>query len=144
MEDLYVQAERLGHTVLWYRFRKIESLAVRDASGRCTIGLDPGKLRSKADERVKLAHELGHCETGAFYSREVTAEGRSRREERANRWAVCRLVPYGALCEALEEGCRELWELAERFEVTETFLAAAVRYYREAKGLSFPGPPPDG
>lgn len=68
----------------------------------------------------------------------MTPEGRRRREERADRWAVGRLVPYGALCEALAEGCREPWELAERFEVTEAFLLTAIRYYRDAKGLRFP------
>lgn len=132
MEDLYVQAERLGHTVLWYPFCGTACMAIVDEEG-CVIGIDPRQLRSRADERVKLAHELGHCETGAFYSR--TARDRARQEERANRWAIVRLLPLKSLRQALQEGDRTVSELAERFSVTEDFVQEAVAYYRDAQGL---------
>lgn len=36
--------------------------------GTCAIALDPRKIRSSADEAVKLSHELGHCVYGGFYN----------------------------------------------------------------------------
>lgn len=138
MEKLIAQAERMGHRVLDYRFARIGSVAVRDTNGVCTIGLDRTKLRSRADGRVVLAHELGHCETGAFYTRDVTPEARGRREERADRWAIRSLMPYTAICAAIRSGARESWALAEAFDVTEAFASKAVAYYRDAKGLPLP------
>lgn len=37
-------------------------------AGRCYIALDPLAIGGMADGRVKLAHEIGHCVTGSFYS----------------------------------------------------------------------------
>ena len=133
MTDLYVQAERLGHTVYYYPFRRVACVAVAGPEG-CAIGIDPRQLRSQADERVKLAHELGHCETGAVYGRD--GENRSRQEERANRWAIERLLPLTQIRQAVRSGDRTVPELAERFCVTEDFVEEALRYYVEARGLS--------
>jgi len=83
---------------------------------------------------VKLAHELGHCETGAVYGR--NCENRSRQEERANRWAIERLLPLSQIRKAVRLGDRTVSELAERFCVTEEFVEETLRYYRDARGLS--------
>ena len=131
-QELYRLADRLGHTALYYPFRRAASVAVAGRDG-CLIGIDPGQLESRADERVKLAHELGHCETGTVYGRD--GANRSRCEERANRWAYDRLLPWKQVRQALWEGDRTVDALAERFSVTEDFVRGALRYYRDARGL---------
>ena len=83
-----------------------------------------------ADEKVKLAHELGHCETGSFYNRWATCDIRRKHERRANRWAYEKLVPEDELWDAIRQGYREPWELADYFGVTEAFLRHAIAYYR--------------
>ncbi len=85
---------------------------------------------------MHLAHELGHCETGAFYSLDSAAETRGRCENRANRWAIKTLVPADELLSALQGGITDLWALAEHFDVTEDFMSKAVDYY---KNLIFRG-----
>ena len=32
------------------------------------IAIDTRKIETRAEEKVTLAHELGHCETGGFYN----------------------------------------------------------------------------
>jgi hypothetical protein len=49
-----------------------------------------------------------------------------RHEHKADKWAVEQLVPDWALDDAIAQGCTELWELAERFGVTESFMRKAV------------------
>lgn len=132
--DLYRQAERLGHRVVWYRFRNAPCLTIEDGDGSFAIGIDPAQLRSRADERVKLAHELGHCETGTLYPIDVTPSARRRREERADRWAIRRLMPCSEVISALESGLDTAEALAERFGVTEDFARQALSYYRDVKG----------
>ena len=138
MEKLIVQAERMGNTVLECSFRHFGSVAIREGNV-CTIGIDRSQVPTEAAGRVMLAHELGHCETGAFYTRSATPEARGRREERADRWAIRYLMPYPAICEAITGGARTVDALAEQFGVTEAFAAKAVSYYCDAKGLPLPG-----
>ena len=45
-----------------------QSLSLMDRDGSCAIAMDPWYLHTLAEERVQLAHELGHCEMGVFYN----------------------------------------------------------------------------
>lgn len=108
---------------------KTGSMSIRAESGSCYIALDPSIQDGGAQERVHLGHELGHCVTGSFYNRYAAMDLRARHENRADRWAVRALVPACALRQAVADGCTELWELAERFGVTEEFMRKAVCLY---------------
>lgn len=79
---------------------------------------------------MHLAHEIGHCETLAFYNAYSPLEIRERHESRANRWAVSKLVPVRELTEALKNGINEIWDLAEFFNVTEDFMRKAIEIHR--------------
>lgn len=105
-----------------------ESLSISEA-GECFIAIDPFKIKSTADETVKLAHELGHCKTGAFYNQYALIDDRAKQERRATKWAIKKLVPE----DELKDACRYLtnrWELALHFGVTEDFMQQAIDYYR--------------
>lgn len=94
------------------------------------ICMDYSLLWGDAEERVHLAHELGHCETGSFYNRWSPYDIRQKHENHADRWAILRLVPSEDLKQAVENGITELWELADYFQVTEPFMQKAVEYYK--------------
>ena len=67
--------------------------------------------------------------TGSFYSVYTAVDCRQRHENRADKWAIKHLIPVKDLDEAVANGCTEIWELAERFGVTEEFARKAVCYY---------------
>ena len=95
-----------------------------------TVPIPQGQLRDGGtQERVHLGHELGHCATGSFYSIHTAIDCRQRHENKADKWAIQTLVPVEELDAAVAEGCTELWELAERFGVTEEFIRKAVCWY---------------
>ena len=94
------------------------------------IGIDTQKLDGADKRAVHLAHELGHCETDSFYSIYSPLVTRDKLERRANVWAIEHTIPIGRLNALIKEGVREVWELAERFEVTVEFMHAALEYYR--------------
>ena len=56
-------------------------------------------------------------------------DDRQRHENRSDKWAIQMLIPVEALDDAIAEGCTEVWELAERFQVTEEFVRKAVCFY---------------
>ena len=124
--ELYDFAENRDIMILNGRLSR-PALAIND-SGKCTVVIDDKKIASETDELVKAAHEIGHCETGAFYDMH-SLETRSRCEYRADKWAVKKLVPIDELYNALRNGIKEIWELADRFGVTEDFMKKACRFY---------------
>jgi Zn-dependent peptidase ImmA (M78 family) len=91
--------------------------------------MDPLQIETAAQERVHLAHELGHCETGSFYNLYSSLDIREKQEKRADLWAVRRLVPADEFRFALSRGIVEIWELAEYFDVTEDFIRRTLDIY---------------
>lgn len=132
LSALYDIAANDGITLECFPLSCCQSMSVQE-DGKCFIGIDPYQLHSTPDEIVKLAHELGHCETLSFYNRWSPADDIGRHENRADRWAIQRLIPEEELDAAVESGLTEAWELAEHFQVTEPFLRRAVAYYRIQK-----------
>lgn len=126
--DLYAYAERRNIDVDWIPMRRATSLSVPLGDGYA-IALDPWKLGTLAQETVCLAHELGHCETGSFYNQYAALDVRQQHENRADKWAIRRLVPAEELDAAMADGCDTIPVLADRFGVTEPFMHKAVCWY---------------
>ena len=130
LRQLYDLAEQENIPICRFPLPQTGSLSVMDdATGRCYIAMDPDIRDGGASERVHLSHELGHCITGSFYSRYTAVDCRQRHENRANKWAVQALIPVDDLDDAIAEGCTEVWELADRFQVTEDFIRKTVCWY---------------
>ena len=127
--DLYRYAEQQDIDVDWVSMALATSLSVPLPGNRYAIAINPWKMDSLAMETVCLAHELGHCETGSFYNQYAVCDIRKKHENRADRWAIRRLVPRAEYESALAEGCTELSELADRFGVTPEFMRKAVCLY---------------
>ncbi|MBR5562319.1 MAG: ImmA/IrrE family metallo-endopeptidase [Clostridia bacterium] len=134
--ELYEIAEKNGTEIICRELPKTASVSVRSASGRCYVGIDPFEIETTAEERVHIAHEIGHCETLAFYNAYSPLEIRERQERRADRWAVSKLVPVRELTEALKRGIKEIWDLAEYFDVTEEFMLKAIEIHRTNGALA--------
>ena len=127
--DLYNLAAQENIEVIQYPMHDNGSISFMAESGNCYIGMDESVQGSSAQERVHLSHEIGHCLTGSFYNRYAAVDSRDRHENRADKWAVKKLIPVDELDAVVAGGCTEIWELAERFGVTEEFVRKAVCYY---------------
>ena len=129
LQECYHIAKQENIAVDHFPLSKRAALSVMDEDGVCFIAIDPTKIASNTEERVILSHELGHCITGSFYNQYSNYDCRQRHENRADKWAVKKLIPVDELEDAVTAGYTELWELAERFDVTEDFIRKAVCYY---------------
>ena len=129
ISSLYDFAAQQNIPVIPFPLPENGSMSLMTDEGNCYIGMDPHIQDGTCAERVHLAHELGHCVTGSFYNRYAAVDHRMRHENRADKWAVQHMISEEALDDAIAHGCTELWELAERFQVTETFMKKAVCYY---------------
>lgn len=126
---LYDLAKQQNIEVLSFPMPDNGSMSIMLEDGACYIGMDESVRDSGVQERVHLGHELGHCVTGSFYNIYAAIDCRQRHENRADKWAITQLIPVDDLDEAVAEGYTELWELADRFGVTEEFVKKAVCYY---------------
>lgn len=132
---LYKYAEEHDIDVDLFCMEKVESMSAKLSDGSCAIAIDPIKLKGEYDEVSKLAHELGHCETGSFYCKYAPLDERGRCEERAKRWAIKKLIPLEELEEAIKKCCVNTYELSEYFCVPEKMICDAIKYYTQACGL---------
>ena len=130
LQGLYETADGLGLQICYFPMGQITAISTPDGF----IGMDVYKLENTAEETVCLAHEMGHCLTGSFYTVESSLCQQRRCEERADRWAMGQLVPLEELKGLLERGVTRPDELAEHFGVPEQFLRKCVQFYKEAKG----------
>ena len=128
LTNLYRKAEELEIQVIQCSMASLQALSTPDNF----IGIDPDKLEDR-EELVCLAHEMGHCATGSFYTSDTPLVDRTRLEQRADRWAIRQLVPLEELKDLLRGGVDRWDEAAEHFQVTEEFLRKAVAFYRDAR-----------
>ncbi|WP_051131717.1 ImmA/IrrE family metallo-endopeptidase [Oscillibacter ruminantium] len=124
--SLYEYAESKKIDVDWFSMQESPSLSVLLPDGSCAIAIDPWKMDGIAMETECMAHELGHCERGAFYNKYATCDIVQMHENKADKWAIQRLIPPDELDEAIADGCDTYYALAERFGVTEDFARKAV------------------
>lgn len=129
-KKLYELAEKNNIKVEGFPLPENKAVTIQ-LGEKCFVAIDPSVLCSPSEERVCLAHELGHCQTGALYNKYSSLDDRSRHEKRAERWAIERLVPLAELQEVIKNGCDDFSLLCDHFEVPAEFMYKALLYYRE-------------
>lgn len=126
---LYEIAEQDNIQIHNFRLDKTKSTSL-EIDGDYYIGLDEKAIETTAEKNTHLAHELGHCKTGAFYNLYSPLSLRGQHEYRADKWAVLNIIPKNEFISLLKKGY-ERWDLAEHFEVTEDLIEKAFHFYCE-------------
>lgn len=129
LDELYALADGEEIEVFCWDLPVSRALSLQDGSGRCFIGIDPMQIDTHAEEAELLAHELGHCMTGSFYSPYVTLDVRRKHENRADFWMVTHLAPAHKLSHLIEQGLTEPWQMAEALDVSQHVIETALRLY---------------
>lgn len=109
---------------------------IRD-HGDYAIFLDFSQIHSTQLLRGICFHELGHVATGALHSIDSPYELVERSEYRAKRWGAERYLTPDVFRTAFADGCQELWELSDYFELPEDVVADAYNYWTQQKGITF-------
>ena len=135
MLEFYEEAARYDVAVFTGHIPAAKSISIPGA-----ICLDSSLAFTGAPEKVSAYHELGHCVRGAFYTKDDPDYLIRRCENKANKWAIRRLIPREDLEAAVADGYTEPWELAEIFDVTVEFMKLAMWYYANGN-LAMPPEP---
>jgi Zn-dependent peptidase ImmA (M78 family) len=135
LERLYDLSHKRKYAVTEIRMALAESLPFKEGEA-CYIVINRNDIDTQTKKTAAMAHECGHCETGAFYGVGSSLETKGRCEYRANKWAARRLMPPAALRRAIRGGLESICDIAEHFGVTEDFAGRAIEIYT-AKGLAW-------
>lgn len=128
-EDLYSIADR-DRIIVEHQIIGLTSAMSVEVMGTCGICIDPTMTKTEAEYKESLAHELGHCETGAFYHQFSPCETKARQEHKALVWEILHLLPEEDLRQAAMSMKR--WEIADHFGVPEWLVVKAWEYYTGA------------
>ena len=127
--SLYDEAARNNIPIVHCNLKLNGSASVQIGE-QYVIGVDPSVCKNKNDFRAHIAHELGHCMTGSFYSLYSPLDVREKHEVKADKWAIQKLIPKDDYDNAIKSGITEIWELADHFSVTEDFMRKAICLYK--------------
>ena len=129
--ELYDYAVDQGIDVDWYTMPFAKSFSIFIPSlDRRAIALDPWKFETIADEFTTLGHEVGHCMTYSFYNRWAACDVKKAPRE-PGRGCGNRAVPSpGRSGGRRARKVHTVWDLAERFGVTEDLVRKAIYWYK--------------
>lgn len=136
LSQFYADCRSKGVAVIPYDGAPAPGTTIRD-QGKYAVFLDFSKIRSTRLLRGVCAHELSHIATGALHKVSSPYECWERSEYRANRYMAERFLTKEDFRQAFRDGCRELWQLAEYFELPEEDIKNALTYWSERKGVVF-------
>ena len=134
--DFYDYCKRNTVDVIPYVGSPQAGVTIRD-QGYYAVFLDFDKIRSTRLLRGVCYHELGHLATGALHKVDSPYELVERSEYRANSWAARHYLTQEDFRAAFADGCTELWQLAEYFDLPESDIRCALTYWKERKGVNF-------
>ena len=129
LDELYDRAQQQGIEIDNFAMREIVSVSFPEN----WIAIDTRKIKTRAEEKVVLAHEIGHCETGSFYNIHSPFDLRERHEYKANKRSYQIPIPHAELKAAVKKGLTEIWELAEYFDVPCEYMQKAAEYWRQVE-----------
>ncbi len=136
ISDFYQYCKQNQVDVIPYDGCPQPGATVRD-DGWYAVFLDFTKIRSTRLLRGVCFHELGHVATGALHKVDSPYELVERSEYRATRWATENYLTEEAFRTAFAEGCTELWQLSDYFDLPERCITDALTYWKECKNVDF-------
>ncbi|MBE6985946.1 MAG: ImmA/IrrE family metallo-endopeptidase [Ruminococcaceae bacterium] len=136
LSQFYSYCQQNAVDVIPYAGMPAPGATIRDGED-IAIFLDVQSIGTLRQLKGICLHELGHAATGALHKVSSPYETVGRSEYRANRWAAQQYLSVEAFYEAFDAGCRDLWELAEYFDLPEQDVKNALTYWTEQREVVF-------
>lgn len=127
VNELYALSATKGITVHSVNCPRSKAISL-SVDGDKFIGIDRNVFKNEYDERLVLAHELGHSLTDGYYSNVENPINIKRMEFRALKKTVELLVPERELSSLLRDEIT-VFELSEHFSVPEDLIKKAFWFY---------------
>ncbi len=129
-EELLTLAGEAGVDVIDYTF---SSTRIKGLYCDGAVALNR-KLSTNAERSCVLAEELGHYHTSVGDITNLNDTTNAKQERRARLWGYDNRIGLSGIINSYKAGCRNLYDMADFLEVTETYLLEALECYRQKYG----------
>ncbi len=99
------------------------------------IFIDKTQIEDIDEEFCITVHEYGHCASGATHKVCSKFDLIEKHEHKANRKSIIDFLPLRKLQKAFDADCREIWQIAEFFDLPYKFVEISINYYKETGKL---------
>lgn len=105
--------------------------------GYYSVGLNFRRMNTLRQVRTAMMHESGHLHTGALHKVNSPFQLVEQNEQRADADSFRRYLPPDEILEAMHCGYTEPWQLAEYFDLEESYIRKALHYWTECQEVDF-------
>lgn len=117
-------------------YRKLPfKAATIEVDGIYGIFIDKKQTTNSDEEFSILAHEYGHCKSGATHKLYSPHDLIEKHEYMADRTAILEFLPINKLQEAFSNGCQFIWQIANYLDMPDKFVSKAIEHYRHMELL---------
>lgn len=113
--DLYNELEKYNIPVVKVDFRKKKAGIITNGQDT-VIAVDYKKIENSKEEKMIIAEEKAHYETGALYSLNADKTTMDKAEYKARKRVYNELIPFNELKEKCEQGL-SIPELSDHFSI---------------------------
>ena len=129
LSKLYHKISENNISLFDYKIPNSEGATI-EVDGSYGIFADFNKIKTRHDEFRCVAHEYGHCVSGATHKLMSKFDLIEKHEHLANRRAILDLLPEEMILEAVNSGCEEVWQIAEYLDMPQDFVEKAINLYK--------------
>ncbi|NLM16093.1 MAG: hypothetical protein GX218_09590 [Clostridiaceae bacterium] len=119
------QLENSGVQIDWHRISGIEGYTRIHENGEVYMAVDPQLSTSR--KAAVAYHEAGHFYCGL-------GELSDKNEFRADSWAARQLIVPEEIVQAVKDGIKNVYELAEKLDVDQEYLEHCLRILKIVRG----------
>lgn len=136
LEDLYDEIEKENIVIQNTKFEKKKAGIATDGTFTM-IAFDYSKIEDSKEEKLIVAEELAHYQTGAFYKSNSPFANIEKAEYTAKKHAINQILPYEELKNAIEnKHLTTTYELSEYFNLPEHIIAQAYFCFKNIEGYN--------
>lgn len=84
---------------------------------------------TNAEKLSVVAEEIGHYETSSGNILDQSVLSNVKQERLARKWAYEKVIPLEEILQAVKNGIKEIYDLAEHFDVSEEFMKGCLSHY---------------
>ncbi|MEE0801077.1 MAG: hypothetical protein U0L91_07340 [Gemmiger sp.] len=136
LSDFYDYCKQNQVDVIPFNRLPTPAMTVRDG-GRYAVGLNMQRIRTTRLLRTAAMHENGHLRTGALHKVVSPYQIVAQAEHKADADSFRQYLPPEELQAAMRAGYTEPWQLAEYFDLEESYIRKALAYWTECRGVDF-------
>ncbi len=131
-EDLVIDIQNKGICIIDMNFHgKCKGLYVDN------IIAISSNLETDKEKKCILAEESGHYYTSIGNILDKSDISKAKQEKRARNWGYEKLVSIVDIINAFKAGVETRYEMAEYLNITEDFLDASIKHYKEKYGAFY-------